>query len=294
MDVPQRLIDRISEFEEADRAAAPLAGAVHRVTRRDAVKNALSGSALGHQLHPVLTDLPIGAWTMASALDYFGGTRHADGARRLVALGVLSAAPAAAAGASDWSDSYGGDRRIGLVHGVMNLAATGVHACSWVARMRGRSKAGVALSTIGLALTAGAGYLGGHLSFARGVGVNRTAFEPAVTEWTRVAALHELEERKPLRVEAAAVPVVLVLVDGRVHALSATCTHAGGRLDDGMVIDEDSGPCLVCPLHGSTFRLADGGIERGPAAVPEPRWQVRIDSGEICVSRRTVPAARGF
>lgn len=283
----ENLIDRIDALKGLDRSAAPIANAVHLATRRDGVKNLLSGNRLGHQAHPVLSNLPIGAWTMATALDYVGGQDQAKGARRLVAFGLLSAVPAAATGTADWSDSYGSDRRIGLAHGALNIVAAGVHACSWAARRQGRRKSGILLSTVGLACTTSAAYLGGHLSYARGVGVNRTAFEASVDEWTPVATVEDLELCKPIRVEAGEVPVMLVMVDDGIHALSATCTHAGGSLDQGTVVEKRSGTCVVCPLHGSAFRLEDGAVVRGPATAPEPHWQVQVDNGRISV--RTAP-----
>lgn len=277
-------IARIGEWRTLDKIGGPLGQAVHRATKPNAVKNALSGGWLGHQLHPMLTDVPIGAWLMASAVDYTVGKPGSVAARRLVALGVLGAVPTAAAGASDWSDSYGGDQRVGLVHGIANVAATGLHAWSWVARRQGRHRTGVALSTLGLGLTAAASYLGGHLSFGRGVGVNNTSFQPPVTDWVDVAKLSALDERTPIRVTAGTVPAVLVKVDGRVHALSATCTHASGPLDEGKIIDDEHhGACIVCPWHGSQFSVIDGNVARGPASVPQPRWQVRIDNDDVSI-----------
>ena len=142
MELPQKWIEHIGGLEGIDRTAEPLAGAVHAVTRPDGVKNLLSGTRLGHQLHPVLTSLPIGAWSMASAFDYFGGQRFADAACRLVGLGLLSSVPAAGTGAADWSDSYGADRRIGVAHAALNLVATATHASSWAARRTGHRRRG--------------------------------------------------------------------------------------------------------------------------------------------------------
>ena len=129
----------------------------------------------------------------------------------------------------------------------------------------------------------GTAYLGGHLSFTRGVGVNHTAFEPRVTQWTDVASLAGLTPDKPIRVVADGVPVVLVRRDGEIYALSATCVHAGGPLDEGQLVDGR----VRCPWHGSTFRLSDGSAVRGPAATDEPSWQVRIQGDRIQVRSDT-------
>ncbi|MGH9072331.1 MAG: Rieske (2Fe-2S) protein, partial [Acidimicrobiales bacterium] len=131
-----------------------------------------------------------------------------------------------------------------------------------------------------LGIMTAAGYLGGHLSFNRGVGVNHTAFEEAVAEWTDVAALAELASDKPVRVVAGGVPVVLVRQGGeQVYALSATCVHAGGPLDEGEVVDG----CLRCPWHASAFRLSDGKVMRGPAPIDQPAWEVRVEGERVQV-----------
>ncbi|MEU6282796.1 Rieske 2Fe-2S domain-containing protein [Streptomyces sp. NPDC047028] len=274
------IIEGVENLNALDGLCDTAAGWVARATSRDAVKNALSGTWLSHPLHPVLTDLPIGAWVMASALDLTAGGSGAASARRLVGLGLVATVPAAVAGAADWSDTYGGTRRVGLVHALGNVVATTLQAASWAARRRGRHRAGAALGCAGLGLTVCAAYLGGHLSYVRGVGVDHTAFQETVTDWTEVAALSALTDGVPLRVTAGGVPVMLVRHAGELYALSATCTHAGGPLDEGAVLDDG---CVRCPWHGSVFRLADGAAVRGPATVDEPRWDVRTDGDRVYV-----------
>jgi nitrite reductase/ring-hydroxylating ferredoxin subunit/uncharacterized membrane protein len=282
----RQLIKYIEDREAFDRLSGPVAGWVQRGTRHDAVENALSGTWLGHKLHPALTDLPIGAWTMASALDMTAGPAGADAARRLVGLGVIATLPTAAAGATDWSVSYGAEQRVGLVHALANVTATVAQAASWVARRKGLRVTGMALSGVGLGIAAFAAHLGGHLVLARGVGVSHTAFEPDVTDWTDVAALSDLNEGKPVRVTPGGVPVVLVHQDGSLYALSADCVHAGGPLDEGTVTADG---CIRCPWHGSVFRLADGRATRGPASGDQPSWQVKVDDGRVLV-RSSAPS----
>ncbi|MFJ3641582.1 Rieske 2Fe-2S domain-containing protein [Streptomyces sp. NPDC090108] len=274
------VIDDIGKTSSLDGVCGKTAGLVSRATSGDLVKNALSGTWFGHPLHPALSDLPIGAWVMASAVDVTMGRSGAGAARRLVALGLLSAVPTAWSGWSDWADTYGPTQRVGYVHAVGNATGAALQAASWVARARGRRGAGMALSGLGLGITACAAYLGGHLSFVKGVGVNHTAFEEPATEWTDVESLSVLGENELRRVTVKGVPVVLVRHDGEVYALSATCTHAGGPLDEGKVLPNG---CVQCPWHGSEFRLSDGEAVRGPASVDEPRWDVKIDSGRVLV-----------
>jgi nitrite reductase/ring-hydroxylating ferredoxin subunit/uncharacterized membrane protein len=274
----QSLIQRIGKAKELDPAAEKLSGWVGAATRSAPVKNALSGSWLGHQVHPMLTDLPIGAWGAATVLDLTGSDEAA--ARRMVGFGILASAPTALAGASDWSAMYGPAKRVGFVHALANATASTLQITSWFVRRRGHRGAGAVLSLLGLSLTLGSAYLGGHLSFVRGIGVNRTAFQGAVRRWTDVAADADIAEGALTRVTAGDVPVLLVRRHGELHAISATCSHAGGPLDEGTL---GADGCVTCPWHGSRFRIDDGTVERGPASVPEPRWETKVEEGRILV-----------
>lgn len=277
--VPRALIERIGGLEPLDPVAAAVAQAVRRATRPALVKNGLSGTWLGHQLHPLLTDVTIGAWLSASIVDVAAGEAGEGAARLLTAIGTLAAVPTAASGLSDWSDSYGSDQRVGLVHAIANGSGLALQIASHLARRRGRRRAGASLSLAGLAITGAAGYLGGHLVYARGVGVSHVAFEQGTHDWTDVAEATSLEANVPLRVDAAGVAVVLVKTADGLFALSARCAHAGGPLDEGVVTDG----CLTCPWHDSRFRLADGAAVRGPATVAQPVWETRIEGGRVQV-----------
>ncbi|GLJ61641.1 hypothetical protein GCM10017576_17710 [Microbacterium barkeri] len=274
------LVERIGKAKELDGIVEKVSGWVAAVTKAAPVKNALSGSWLGHQLHPVLTDLPIGAWGAATALDLLGGEDSAEASRKLVGLGLVASAPTALAGAADWSDTYGPDKRVGLVHAATNGTASVLQAASWLARRRGHRGVGVALSLVAVSVTLASAYLGGHLSYVKGIGVNHTAFQKTTRKWNDVAADDEIREGELNRVTVGDTPLLLVRQRGELHALSATCTHAGGPLDEGKL---DPSGCVTCPWHGSRFRLDDGSVDRGPASVPQPRWEVRVDDGRVLV-----------
>jgi nitrite reductase/ring-hydroxylating ferredoxin subunit/uncharacterized membrane protein len=279
MDAPTRIVSALEGAEALDRLARPLAKAAGRVTSSTPVKNALSGTWLGHPLHPLLTDVPIGTWLAAAVLDVVGGRSSQRAAQRLVGLGVLAALPTATTGWSDWSDTYGAEQRIGVAHALGNVGALLLQSASYVARRAGHRGRGRLLSAAAMGAMGASAYLGGHLSFVRAVGVNHTAFEHPVDDWTDVAALEELETGKPVRGSAGDIAVVLVRQDEQVCALSATCVHAGGPLDEGELVDGG----LRCPWHGSTFRLSDGVVLRGPATVPQPRYEVRVEGGRVQV-----------
>lgn len=277
MAFPHELVRRIEHLTVLDKVAKPLAGLVSKAVRPRRVRNLLSGTALGHPAHPMLTDLPIGAWSMSALLDTVGGRSAEPAADLLVGAGILSAIPTAMTGLNDWSDTIGGETRIGVAHAGANVAALGLYVASMLARRSGRRGRGKALGLAGLGIMTVGAYLGGHLSFVRAVNVNHTAFEYGPQEWTPVLADAELAEGEHRRVTTGETAVLVVRDNGQLLALANTCSHAGGPLDEGEFGDG----CVVCPWHASTFRLADGSILRGPASTPQPAYQTRVRDGKI-------------
>ena len=277
------VIRRLGQTEALDRLAKPLGAVVARGVRPRAVRNLLSGTYVGHPLHPMLTDLPIGAWSMATLLDTVGGSEAERAADLLVGAGVLAAVPTAATGLNDWSDTVGPDTRVGLVHAAVNSTALTLYVASMASRLRGNRARGKALGLAGLGMLLVGAYLGGHLSFTRGVNVNRTAWLEGPQDWTPVLAEAELSEGQRYKVDAAGVPVLLYRTTGRVWAVASTCSHMGGPLDEGTI----DGDCVTCPWHGSTFRFNDGAVVRGPASAPQPCYDVRVVEGSIEI--RAIP-----
>jgi nitrite reductase/ring-hydroxylating ferredoxin subunit/uncharacterized membrane protein len=277
MGFPHELVRRIERFTVLDKVARPLAGLVGKAVQPRRIRNVLSGTRLGHPLHPMLTDLPIGAWSMSAVLDTVGGARSEPAADLLVGVGILGTIPTAMTGLNDWSDTIGEETRVGLVHAGANVAALGLYVASLLARRSGQRGRGKALGFAGLGAMMVGGYLGGHLSFARAVNVNHTVFEHRTQEWTPVLADAELGEGEYRKVTAGEAAVLLVRDAGQLYALANTCSHAGGPLDEGELVDG----CVVCPWHASAFRLADGSIVRGPASTPQPAYQTRVRNGKI-------------
>jgi nitrite reductase/ring-hydroxylating ferredoxin subunit/uncharacterized membrane protein len=269
-------------MESLDQVAEPLAKAVERAAPAGSTVNeALSGTALGHPLHPPLTDVVIGAWTSAVALDWLGGKRGRPAADRLVALGVLSALPTAATGLNDWATLDGPTRRLGLVHGTTNVVATGLFGTSWLARKAGRRFFGKLLALAGYGTVSVGAFLGGHLTFRSGVGVDHTAFVEAPEDWTAVADEAGLRESEPVLIERAGVEILLVREGGSLYALLDRCAHQGGPLHEGKVEDG----CVICPWHSSRYRLSDGVALSGPTAHPQPALRLRVIDGKVEVRR---------
>jgi nitrite reductase/ring-hydroxylating ferredoxin subunit/uncharacterized membrane protein len=268
---------RLERAVALDRPAKSLARAVAAATRPRPVKNALSGTWLGHRFHPLLVPLPIGFWSGALLFDLIATRRARFAADTLVGAGIAAAVPTAAAGLSDWADAEPEARRVGLVHAGCNTLALVCYTASLVARLLGRRKAGVGLSLAGATAMSTAGYLGGHLAYVQAVGVERKRFAGGPAEWTAVLEEAELQEARPRVVRAGDTEVLLYREGGRLHALWASCTHQGGPLAEGTFADG----CVRCPWHGSTFRLGDGKVVRGPAAASQPTFQTRVTGGRI-------------
>ena len=282
--VAAAVAERLESLEALDPPAKKIGKLVRDTIPGGPVKDALSGTWLGHALHPLLTDLVIGTWTSASLLDLLGGAGTDKAARRLVGLGILSAGPTVVTGYSDWADSEVGDagvRRVGIVHAASNATALTLMTGSWLARRKGGGK-GLTLAAMGL-LGVG-GWLGSHMSYSQGVGVDNTVFDKDLEQWTGTGMREaELPEGTPRCALADGTPILLVRHQGQLRALHNRCSHRGGPLNEG----EFGGGTVTCPWHGSVFRLEDGSVERGPAAYPQPSYDVRVvTDGEVEVRIR--------
>jgi nitrite reductase/ring-hydroxylating ferredoxin subunit/uncharacterized membrane protein len=292
---PESLTDRISEGTQ--NVIKAIVGSNRKPPRL--VKSLLNGAYLGHPLHPILTDVPITAWIIAAIFDIIwlinpeSASWAARGAQGAVLIGFLGALGAVAAGLTDWSDTYGHERSVGLVHGLFNSTATLLYLISLLLRYNvfsgsidfslsaAESVPAAIVGFVGLACVLYGAYLGGDLVFAIGTGVNHTAFEPVVEEFERVTPLDEAPQNALYKVVVAGVPVILMRMGTNIYALGATCTHAGGPLDEG----ELQGDAVQCPWHGSRFNIKSGRVLTGPATVAEPRYDVRVRDGYVEIKR---------
>ncbi len=152
-----------------------LAGALLRSPRTASV---LRGEPIGHALHPLLTDFPLGSFLSATLLDLVGGRRARPAATGLIGFGIATALPTAAAGMAEWTTAGERSRRVGVVHACVNLSATSLYAASLLARLRGRHRRGVAFALAGGTAAWIGGYLGGHLSLVRKIGTADPGFGP--------------------------------------------------------------------------------------------------------------------
>lgn len=286
-------VGRASWLKGLDERVAGVVLPVYDRHRGDlAVELMHGGRWAGHSLHAALSDLPIGFWSGTVLLDLLGRDVRPDG-RRLDPAGVLSAAgllasvATVATGVTDWSVSDGEDRRVGLLHGLLNLTGVVLQGTSLAARLLGHRSAARGLSATSMAVTAAAGYAGGHLVQGRAVMVSRVATTSGPGRWVRAIAETDLSEGVPVGVEVEGRKVLLYREGDLLTALDDLCSHAGGLLSRGEVVN-----CAVeCPLHGSRFDLRDGRIVRGPAHQRQPVLPTRVRNGWIEV-RGSLPRAR--
>jgi nitrite reductase/ring-hydroxylating ferredoxin subunit/uncharacterized membrane protein len=267
-------IDQIAEpLSKAVRGAYEAAGPVGQLA-----KNALHGVWLGHPLHPVFTDLPLGAWTTALALD--AAAKGDPGMRRAatfaMGVGLAGAIGAAVTGLTDWSETDGRSRRAGLIHGLLNVTATALFATAFALRRKDSHDGGRTCAWTGYTIALGAAYLGGDLVYRQRIGVTHADSSPP-KEFTAVIDSAALVENTMVRARAGDTDVLLVRQHGRVCALVHACAHLGGPLSEGTLKDGS----VVCPWHGSEFALDDGRVLNGPATHSQPCLVVRERAGRI-------------
>jgi nitrite reductase/ring-hydroxylating ferredoxin subunit/uncharacterized membrane protein len=268
------------------------------------IKNLLHGTwPLGHPLHPAITDITIGAYTAAVALDVLfffnsqtlGSSRVANdpGFTRapdfILIVAFVSSLIAIASGLTDWKDTFGEERRTGMLHGLIMVVATVLFAASIILRLPGGIQGtelrmlAIGLSAVGWVVMLVGAFFGGEMPYGYGTQVNRLAWSEIPTKWQKLEiAAKDLEDRKPVvgKIEGGT-EIFVAKIDDKIHAMGNTCTHAGGPLNEGKWVGVDR--CEIeCPLHASVFCAKDGGVRNGPATFPEPVFEVRIsDAGAV-------------
>ena len=284
-------LDRIADVPTFDKAIEPVRRGVLSALRPPALKDFLHGTWLGHPLHPVLVQVPVGSWISAGLLDAVPPLRPA--ATAMIGTGVVAAVPAALAGAADWSEQEPGVRRLGALHALLNVSALGLYAGSLVARGKGRGGLGRVLSYTGLGLATVSASIGGHMSYAQSSGASHsvTAARALQHDWIDLGPLDDLPEGRPaLRTGSggsATVPLAVVRRGVRVDVFIGPCSHLSGPLQEGTVEQVRGATCLVCPWHGSAFDLDSGEPRRGPAANPQEKLEVRMQAGRVLARLRS-------
>lgn len=282
-------IVRIEHAQVLDKPAAAIRAVVQRVLKNRKVKDVLHGVWLGHPLHPGLAAVTAGSFISATMLDAVG--RPVGGGRApstfLILSGLALTPPTVAAGWADWSESHEDQQRVGLVHAASNVMGVALYTAALVQRLRGRSSGRLLSIAAGGAAGAGA-LLGGHMGYRQAVGANHAEDVAHIgpENWQSLGPLAEVPVGKPVKRVAGDVPVfVLRRADGvgpdGISVLSDRCPHLSAPLHEGDVLDVAGEAHIVCPWHGSEFRVADGCVVHGPATAPVPRFESRVVGDEL-------------
>jgi nitrite reductase/ring-hydroxylating ferredoxin subunit len=233
------------------------------------IRSFLNGTWLGHPLHAVLTDVPIGALIMVIVLDVLGQPVGADVA---LVLGILAMLASAVIGFADYSVTDGRARARATVHGSLMIVALLVYLASLGLRAGGPADRTVpiALSIVAFVVLSAGAYVGGDVVFALGNMVDRHAWRPAGAKWQPLE-VGDLPDGTPVKARLGLQGLVVVRSGETIHALHDQCAHAGGPLSGGRLVDG----CIECPWHASRFDLATGRRRRGPAVYDQPAYEVR-------------------
>jgi len=277
---PFEAASRLEQLSALDPAIDQARSLAREALSSQELRDTLHGVWKGTPLHPVLTDVTIGTFLSAALLDLLPGNRAASTV--LVMTGVASAVPTAVTGVADWLDLEADQARVGFVHASLNTVALVVYAASLAQRLRGRHFRGRMLGFAGLAVATASAHLGGHLSFRQAAGVSRAddVARSFPSGWQDLASLDDLPEGLSGH-DVAGARLCVHRRGTDVRALVDRCAHLSGPLSEGEVTRVDGADCVVCPWHGSTFRLGDGTPVHGPATAQQPALHTRISGGRV-------------
>ena len=289
--MPETLIERVirrqSWMEPLSDATQKLASGTYKALGPlgRPLRNLMHGTwILRHPLHPALTDIPVGAWTVGVIADYAAHfTARVPESVGDIALivGWLFAILTLATGYTDFIDTFALERRFGCAHGLLMSIVVLVEGVSILLRWVGSDAVhplAVGLSTAGFALVLLGAWIGGHVVFGIGYNINRTAFiESGPADWTAAGAAADVPADGMIMVEVGGMKVLLARENGAICALSDTCSHAGGPLHEGTL---EHG-VVTCPWHASRFRIRDGHALSGPATFDVPQLLVRETDGAL-------------
>jgi nitrite reductase/ring-hydroxylating ferredoxin subunit/uncharacterized membrane protein len=286
--IVNRFIDRQRWLEPVADFLQKVVGGTYKVLGNPgrSLKTFMHGTWLGHPLHPVITDIPLGAWTLALLFDIIYLVRGTHGwvsaADVSIVVGLLGALGAAVTGYTDWHETIGRERRVGVAHGLLNTVVIVIYLASLSLRVSGSSRGlAIVLGVIGYGIVISAAFLGGELVFSIGTGVNHHAWQEVPTKFTRVMLEGQLTDNMLVKAMAGDTPILLYKRGNTICAISETCSHAGGPLSEG----ELDGNVVQCPWHASRFDVCTGQVRGGPATISQVRYETRMQNGQIEVRR---------
>ncbi|MFC9086180.1 Rieske 2Fe-2S domain-containing protein [Nocardiopsis dassonvillei] len=272
-------IRRIEREEQLDPAVSSMKSLAERIPS-GTVRDMLHGVQLGHPVHPILVQLPLGTWMAAVLLDSLPGD-HRRSAHALVNAGLVTTLPAVVSGLADWSQQHERQQRVGVVHAATNGVGTLLFGASSLARARGRQGWGRFLALVGVGVVGLSGSLGGHMAYYRSAGANSAdhLVDLLPGGWHDLGPLDGFDDGGLGGGDVAGVPVLVARTGGSVSAMLGTCPHMGAPLAEGERVDG----CVRCPWHGSEFRLDDGTVVHGPATAPPQVLEASVVEGRVMV-----------
>lgn len=284
--LPQTIENSIERMSAVGDVGTKVSSAIHNAVLEGGeparnVADVLHGTWLGHPLHPALTDVTVGVWTLGAFFDAYGALTDDAFSRRagdrLAGIGTLSALPTAVSGVADYSVFPQWAATPATLHGVMNVVGVGLYALSLRDRKNGHRGRGIFLSTLALAASGASAWLGGSLVYKHRVGVDHSDSFSEPEEWTPVLDEADLPEQTPKCVQVQGKGVLLYRDGDGIQAIGSVCSHAGGPLEKGKF----DGPYVQCPWHDSVFDVRDGSIKHGPATRPQPNFDARLRAGQV-------------
>lgn len=290
----ERAIERIPKIGQL---GGVITGVLHRAlvgsgrTGRK-LANVLHGTWLRHPLHPMLTDVTIGAWLLGGMFDAVaaitGSSRAKWAGDRLAETGTVTAVPTAITGAVEYASAPKPAVTTATLHSLLNNVGFGLYLLSVWQRRRGKHHQGYALSWTAQGIVLGSAWLGGMLVYKHRVGVDHSERFTGPETWTRVLDDEELPDQTPKRIELDGKGVLLYRENGHIYAIGSVCAHAGGPLEEGAVKDG----CVQCPWHHSVYDLRDGSVVYAPSTRPQPTFETRVRDGAIELRLTSEPEQR--
>ncbi len=272
----------------------PYGDFVHRIAnavfrRMPAVRDLLVGRWLGHPLHAVLTDAPIGILFLVIIFDVLALPEAAAWA---LFIGILAMLGAALAGYADYANTDGKARERATLHStVMTLALVGYLVSLWM-RLPVEAAAvapigAIVMSVASFLVLSFGAYAGGDVVYVLGNVVSRHAFRGAGTKWIALEPAEmddagAIPEGRPVKAKLGINQLVLIRHGEKILALHDICAHAGGPLSEGKIVDDT----IECPWHASRYRLENGHVVRSPSVYDQPAYEVRAREGGGWEARR--------
>jgi nitrite reductase/ring-hydroxylating ferredoxin subunit len=285
--IGEKLVRAAGWLDPFAKAVGAVVSGFYKIPGTTPIKNLLHGTwILRHPLHPAVTDATVGGYTMLALLDIVYLARHepslAFPTDLVLVATTVTAIVSAVSGLTDWNETDGNDRRLGILHGLLMLAATIGFVASGITRVQGGIPArdgAIYLALLSYVVLIAAAYIGGELPFGHGVGVNRQAWTQRKGDWeTLDVTAASLGDRAPVVARTkAGVPVFVAKLDNAIYAIGNRCTHLACPLNEGEWVGSDR--CEIrCRCHGSEFCVRDGGVRRGPATANELTWETRVSA----------------